>query len=92
MVVRLLEIKIGEIIVNEEVELDSIIAQEELEFEGIEPDTLIRGDNDYNKLKNKPSINNMVLTENKSLDELGIQEKGNYANERVTNLEIDNLF
>ena len=66
MVVRLLENKIGEIIVNEEVELDSIIAQEELEFEGIEPDTLIRGDNDYNKLKNKPSINNMVLTENKS--------------------------
>lgn len=92
MVVSLLEIKIGEIIVNEEVELDPIIAQEELEFEGIEPDTLIRGDNDYNKLKNKPSINNMVLTENKSLDELGIQEKGNYANERVTNLEIDNLF
>lgn len=47
---------------------------------------------DYLNLINKPSINNVELTGNKTLDSLGVQEKGNYANTRVTNLEIDNLF
>lgn len=32
----------------------------------------------YNSLKNKPSINNVELSGNKTLDELGIQEKGEY--------------
>lgn len=39
------------------------------------------GTSDYNKLKNKPSINNISLEGNKSLDELGIQKKGNYLTE-----------
>ena len=47
---------------------------------------------DYAELENKPKINDIELNGNKSLDNLGIQHKGNYANTRVTNLEIDNLF
>lgn len=50
------------------------------------------GTNNYNQLINKPSINDIELIGNKTLDNLGIQEKGNYANTRVTNLEIDSLF
>lgn len=36
---------------------------------------------DYNKALNKPSINNVVLVGNKTLDELGIQPKGDYITE-----------
>ena len=35
--------------------------------------------NDYNVLDNKPQINNIELTGNKTLDELNIQPKGNYV-------------
>lgn len=34
---------------------------------------------DYNNVKNKPSINSVELLGNKTLDELGIQKKGEYA-------------
>ena len=34
---------------------------------------------DYTDLTNKPSINNVTLSGNKSLNDLGIQPKGNYA-------------
>lgn len=37
---------------------------------------------DYSVLDNKPSINNVELNGNKTLDELGIQAKGNYVEER----------
>lgn len=37
-----------------------------------------QGTTDYNKLKNTPSINDVKLEGNKTLDELGIQKKGNY--------------
>ena len=37
------------------------------------------GTSDYNELINKPQINNLELVGNKTLDELGIQEKGDYA-------------
>ena len=47
---------------------------------------------DYEILSNKPQINDVELIGNKTLDELGIQEEGNYPDTRVTNLEIDNLF
>ena len=50
------------------------------------------GTTDYNDLENKPSINNVELSENKTSDDLGLQPKGDYANTRVTNIEIDNLF
>ena len=37
------------------------------------------GTSDYTDLTNKPSINNVTLSGNKSLNGLGIQPKGNYA-------------
>lgn len=37
------------------------------------------GTSDYTDLTNKPSINNVTLNGNKSLNDLGIQPKGNYA-------------
>lgn len=37
------------------------------------------GTTDYNQLSNKPQINNVTLSENKSLSQLGIQPAGNYA-------------
>ena len=37
------------------------------------------GTSDYTDLTNKPSINNVTLSGNKSLNDLGIQPKGNYA-------------
>lgn len=39
------------------------------------------GTSDYTQLENKPSINNVELNGNKTLDELNIQEKGNYASQ-----------
>lgn len=36
---------------------------------------------DYSKLSNKPSINDVTLEGNKTLEELGIQPKGNYLTE-----------
>lgn len=37
------------------------------------------GTDNYNLLLNKPKINNVELSGNKTLDQLGIQPKGNYA-------------
>jgi len=39
------------------------------------------GTTDYNALDNRPSINNVVLSGNKTLEALGIQEKGDYLEE-----------
>lgn len=47
---------------------------------------------DYERLKNQPSINDVTLIGNKTSEELNLQEKGDYPSIRVTNLEIDNLF
>ncbi len=46
------------------------------------------GSNDYNDLRNKPSINEVTLIGNKSLPQLDIQTTNTYAN----NLDIDSLF
>lgn len=43
------------------------------------PSIVIEGTENYNELENKPSINDVILEGNKTLDELGIQEKGDYA-------------
>lgn len=40
------------------------------------------GTNDYNRLKNKPSINDVELEGNKTLEELGIQPVGDYVEEQ----------
>lgn len=49
------------------------------------------GTSNYNDLTNKPQINNIVLTDNKTLDELGIQPKGNYI-EDSNYVHTDNNF
>lgn len=48
------------------------------------------GTNNYNDLNNKPSINNVTLSGNKTLNDLNIQAKGNYvqANQAMTNEAI----
>ena len=46
----------------------------------------------YNKLNNKPQINSIELINNKTSEELGLQPAGDYADSRITNLEIDALF
>lgn len=48
--------------------------------------------NNYNKLVNKPQINYVELIDNKTLDELNIQEKGDYPDEALTNSEIEELL
>lgn len=47
---------------------------------------------DYNKLDNKPSINNVELIGDRDLDELNIQVKGDYPNSALTNREIEDLL
>lgn len=49
------------------------------------------GTSDYNDLDNKPKINNIELKGNKTLDELGIQAKGNYI-EDENYVHTDNNF
>lgn len=39
------------------------------------------GTTDYNKLENKPSINGVTLSQNKTLKDLGIQPEGDYLTE-----------
>lgn len=46
------------------------------------------GSSDYNDLRNKPSINEVVLIGNKTLPQLDIQPTNVYAD----NIDIDNLF
>jgi hypothetical protein len=53
---------------------------------------VIEGVKNYNLLENKPKINNVVLQGDKTLDELGVQPKGNYADEILTNSEIEELL
>ncbi len=53
------------------------------------------GATDYNALSNKPKVNNVTLSGNKTLDELGIQTKGNYMTttspaNSITSLDINN--
>lgn len=67
--------------------MDEIIAEftveqnEPLEaiFEAFDEPPIIGGTTDYNWLENKPSINDVTLIGNQSLDSLGIQAKGDYA-------------
>lgn len=51
----------------------------------------------YEDLDNKPSINNVELSGNKTLEELGIQQKGNYAKQneiptKTSDLDNDSDF
>lgn len=59
---------------------------------GFEIKTQTTGTKDYNKLSNKPSVNDITLIGNKTSEDLGLQPAGEYANSKITNLEIDTLF
>lgn len=50
------------------------------------------GTNNYKELDNLPSINDVVLIDNKTLDDLNIQIKGDYPSEYITNSEIEELL
>ena len=49
------------------------------------------GTSDYNELENKPQINNVELSNNKTLEELGIQPKGDYANNSDIPTKVSDL-
>ena len=46
----------------------------------------------YNDLSNKPQINQVELIGNKTLDDLDIQVKGEYADSALTNMEIEHII
>lgn len=46
----------------------------------------------YDYLYNKPKINNIELVQNKTLDDLGIQEKGEYPSESLSNSDIESIL
>lgn len=50
------------------------------------------GTTDYEELDNLPQVNSVELIGNKTLDELNIQPKGEYADEALTNQEIEDLL
>lgn len=52
----------------------------------------IGGLDNYEDLKNKPKINDVVLIGNKSLKSLGIQPEGDYPAHALTNDEIDAIL
>lgn len=80
-------------IIIEECNIDEIVMQDEENDEISLGDTIIyKKEKDYNKLENQPQINNVTLIENKSLDELGIQPKGDYPENRITNTELEEIF
>ena len=75
---------------------DNITLVPELEEQAInvEPELIVintSGTSDYNSLSNKPQINSVELAGNKTLDELGIQAKGNYV-EDSNYVHTDNNF
>ena len=83
-----------DIIVDLDDNIQDIIIDEDdnTEFEVNRNNSIFRETTDYNKLGNKPKINHIELMNDKSLNELGIQEKGDYADSRITNLEIEYIF
>ena len=56
----------------------------------VEGEVSVGSTQDYNELFNQPSINDVVLIGNKTLEDLSIQEKGEYVDNdnTMTNLEI----
>lgn len=89
---------------NEEIEkdVDLVIEEAELiELEVEEPDEIelqFSEDfikvptGDYSYLTNKPSINEVSLEGDKSLEELGVQPAGTYPDHELTNREIEELL
>ena len=79
------EIDIGEIVLEEEITIDDdIILEEEIVFSPLELDTIRVAMDNYNYLRNKPSINEIELINNKQLEDLNVN--------RLTNSEIEDLI
>lgn len=66
---------------NEEIEANFDVKNQEFEasFTAYNEPPSVTVNMDYLQSENKPSINDVTLIGNKTLDELGIQEKGDYA-------------
>lgn len=79
-----MEIEFGELILEEELTIDDLILEDELLFSPLELDTMRVIMDDYNQLKNKPSINEVELIDNKQLEDLNVN--------RLSNSEIDDLI
>ena len=59
---------------------------------GLVPPAGLGGVTDYRDLDFKPSINSVTLIGDRSLEELGMQPAGDYADAALTNLEIEELL
>ena len=79
-----MEIDIGEIILEEEIEISPLEIEEEIIFSPLEMDATKILMDDYELLKNKPSINEIELINNKQLEDLNVN--------RLTNSEIEDLI
>jgi len=79
-----MEIEFGELILEEELTIADLILEDELLFSPLELDTMRVIMDDYNQLKNKPSINEVELIDNKQLEDLNVN--------RLSNSEIDDLI
>ncbi len=74
-----------ELIINlEENDISLQIGEEISKSLEIEQTEKVGAENDYNKLKNKPKINEVELVDEVSLTELGFSE--------LTNTELENLL
>lgn len=67
---------------TEDVEVNLIDNADNIEVE------LIKEIDSYNQLKDQPSINNVTLTGNKTLHDLGIQQEGDYAINSEVNTKL----
>ena len=72
--------------IDMEIEMDS--NQYDMTAEEVPNEIVV---NNYNALENKPSINDVELIGNKSLEELGIQEKGDYVDKTYLSNENERL-
>lgn len=50
------------------------------------------GTTDYDKLQNKPKINNIPLSGNKTSKDLGLQPIGSYPEDELSNEDIHNIL
>lgn len=70
----------------------------DLEIESIENEidldtsNTIAGTNNYKRLINQPSINNVILVDNKTSSDLKLQPEGNYPDETLSNSDIEELL
>lgn len=73
-----------------EITISSTVEGEVSVGNAVEGEVSVGSTQDYNELFNQPSINDVVLIGNKTLEDLSIQEKGEYVDNdnTMTNLEI----